>query len=322
MKYETPSISVVTPTLRRPQEVADLLRNLAAQTLLPMEVVLVDGAPANETETETIVREIIDAFPFRINYIRRGGGTAIQRNAGIDAATGDFIALIDDDVRLDANFLKHIYYVFEADWQKKIGGIVGRRTNTHFNLEDRARWRWYRRLKLLTIFEPGFYDFKCGYPINNSLQPPFNGVRKVEFMTTACAVWRREVFDTGLRFDDFFCDYGVLEDAHLSLRASREWGLLQCGDALCEELKSPHGRVNRRKIGYKCVVNYYYVFQDIAQPLTVGQKYRFWRYQAFEIFRVGTSIVRRRRWSDVEEVVGRIEGFAAVLRGESIWRGK
>ncbi len=100
-----------------------------------------------------------------------------------------------------------------------VGGIVGYRTNVHFTPETAQRWRLYRRLKLLREFEPGRYDFECGYPINNSLQPPFVGTREVDFMTTACAVWRKEVLDGGLRFDPFFADYGVLEDAHFSLRA-------------------------------------------------------------------------------------------------------
>ena len=42
-------------------------------------------------------------------------------------------------------------------------------------------------------------------------------------MSTSCAVWRREiVVDSGLRFDPFFRDFGVLEDAHFSLRARRK----------------------------------------------------------------------------------------------------
>ena len=170
-------------------------------------------------------------------------------------------------------------------------------------------------MKLLTVYEPGRYDFETGYPINNNLQPPFEGVRPVDFMTTACAVWRREVFDSGLRFHPFFYDYGVLEDAHFSLRAKREWTLLQHGEAHCEELHSPHGRENSRKIGYKCVVNYYFVFQDIMRPLSLKQKFRFWRYQAFEFFRIAASVVRRRRWSDVLEIIGRIQGVFAVLFG-------
>jgi glycosyltransferase involved in cell wall biosynthesis len=311
----TPKISVVTPTLGRAAEVLGLLENLAGQTLSPFEVILVDGAPAADLETETAVKSISPEFPFKFRYVRRIGGTAVQRNAGIDLAEGDFVALIDDDVRLDKNFLSEIWNVFRADVEKKIGGIVGYRCNQHFRIEDSERWRWYKRLRLLTVFEPGRYDFKTGYPINNDLQPPFEGIRTVDFMTTACAIWRREVFDYGLRFHSFFRDYGVLEDAHFSLRARRQWTLLQHGGALCEELRSPHGRENSRKIGYKCVVNYYFVFQDCVRPLSRMQKFRFWRYQAFELFRIGASAIRRRRRSDLQELVGRIEGVFAVLRG-------
>jgi glycosyltransferase involved in cell wall biosynthesis len=307
------TISVVTPTFRRPREVVDLLQNLSEQTLLPAEAILVDGTPPEELATEQAVSEQAGLFPFPVRYLRSVRGTAAQRNAGIEAARHDLVALIDDDVRLEPEFLARIADVFATDAGKRIGGVVGYRTNQHF--ADAERWRWYRRLKLLTVHEPGRYDFQTGYPINTNLQPPFSGTREVDFMTTACAVWRREVFDSGLRFDLFFRDYGVLEDAHFSLRAGRNWKLLQCGDARCIELHSPHGRVDRKRIGYKCVVNYYFVFSDVARPLTLKQKFRFWRYQAFEMARIAVSAIRRRRASDLLELLGRFQGVAAVLRG-------
>ncbi len=307
-------ISVVTPTFRRPREVAGLLENLCRQSLLPEEVILIDGAPAAETETEEIVRSRTPFLPFRLKYIRHGRGTAIQRNAGVEKAEGAFLALIDDDVRLEPDFFETSLRVFERDDERKIGGVVGYRTNKHFEPDSAQRWRWYRRLRMLTTFEPGRYDFLTGYPINANMQAPFKGVREVDFMTTACAVWRREVFDSGLRFDSFFRDYGVLEDAHFALRAGRRWRLLQCGDAHCTELSSPNGRVDSRKIGFKCVVNYYYVFKDIVQPLTWQHKARFWRYQMFELFRVSSSAIRRWRRSDLREIHGRLEGIFEVIR--------
>jgi len=308
-------ISVVTPTFRRPQEVAGLLENLSQQKLLPSEVILVDGAPESERETEETVRSMTRDLPFHCVYVRQSGGTAIQRNEGIDRAQGSFVALIDDDVRLEPDFFEASIGVFERDDEHKLGGVVGYRINQHFDPISAQRWRWYRRLRMLTTFEPGRYDFRTGYPINANMQPPFSGVREVDFMTTSCAVWRREVFDSGLRFDPFFRDYGVLEDAHLSLRAGKRWQLVQCGDAHCRELNSPNGRVDRRKIGYKCVVNYYYVFQDIVGPLTWRHKARFWRYQGLELIRVGTSAIRRHRTSDATELLGRLEGFWSVMRG-------
>jgi glycosyltransferase involved in cell wall biosynthesis len=266
---EVGKVSIVTPTFRRPVEIAGLLENLSQQILLPSEVILVDGAPAEERDTEKVVAEVAATLPFECHYIRHERGTAIQRNAGIDKAIGPFIAFIDDDVRLDPKFLSTVINVFAGDKDKKVGGIVGYRS----------------------------------------------GVRKVDFMTTACAVWRREVFENDFRFDPFFCDYGVLEDAHLSLRAGRQWELLQCGDAHCIEMSSPNGRVNKKEIGFKSVVNYYYVFQEAVRPLTWRHKVRFWRHQAFELLRITASAVRRRRRADLTELWGRLEGFVAVARG-------
>ena len=79
-------LSVVTPTLRRPEEVAGLLESLTTQLYRPDEIILVDGAPPNEIATESLVATLAERLPFRCRYIRHGGGTAIQRNVGIDAA--------------------------------------------------------------------------------------------------------------------------------------------------------------------------------------------------------------------------------------------
>lgn len=313
-------ISVVTPTFRRPVEIRQLLETLADQTTLPAEVIVVDGAPVVEKESENVITDIRQSLPFEVHYIRHGGGTALQRNVGIDSAQGDLVALVDDDVRLESNFLQIVCSVFDQDRDGEVGGIVGYRTNQHFSIEQSARWRWYRRLRLLTEYEPGRYDYDCGYPINNNLQTPFSGTRSVDFMTTACAVWRRAVFESGLRFDPFFADYGVLEDAHFSLRAGRRWKLLQCGDAKCEELHSPNGRVDRRRRGFKSVVNYHFVFQDIAGPLRFAQQFRFWRYQAFELVRIGASALRRWNGGDIQDIRGRLDGILHIFTAQTAGR--
>lgn len=309
-----PSVSIITPTFRRPVETVELLENLRQQTVLPLELILVDGAPPEETATEEAVRPLLPTLPFPCHYMRHGGGTAIQRNVGIQQARGALLALIDDDIRLKPDFLAQMAQVFAADSEQQIGGVTGFRTNQHFD-PNVQRWRWYRRLRFFSTYEPGRYDYASGYPINVLLQAPFSGVREVDFMTTSCTVWRREVFESGLSFHPFFRDYGMLEDAHFALRARRRWRLLLNGDARCVHLQSPNGRVNRRRLGYKCVVNYYFVFADIVRPLTWRHQWRFWRFQAFELFRVLSSAVRRWRWTDAQEFCGRIEGMWAVARG-------
>src|SRR5690349_4440320 len=98
MNHSNAKVSVVTPTLHRPDEVGRLLDNLARQELLPDEVIIVDGAAPDNIATEQIVNEKRAQLPFKLVYLRHAKGTAIQRNAGIEVATGDFIAFIDDDI--------------------------------------------------------------------------------------------------------------------------------------------------------------------------------------------------------------------------------
>jgi len=304
MNERPATISVVTPTLRRCEEVVGLLENLAEQTHLPLELVLVDGAPEGETETEIAVKAMIDRMPYRVVYIRHGGGTAIQRNVGIDAAAGDSISFIDDDIRLDPGFFERMAEAFAEDGNADVGGIAGYITNQYFDQNSTPRWIHARPLRL-----PNRHS------VNRYMQPPHNELRTLDFMGSSCAVWRREVFRDGLRFSEFFTDYGVLEDAHFALRAAKKWRLLENGRAHCTHLRSPKSRVNRRRLGYKCVVNYYFVFQDIASPLSLNNKFRFWRFQSFEVFRVAAFAARNRSWGDVQDVRGRFEGMWAVFRG-------
>lgn len=315
MRNSDLQISVVTPTLRRPDEVVGMLENLSQQTFLPHEVILVDGAPPEENETETRVASISKQCPFKIRYIRLGGGTAIQRNAGIDVATGSLISFIDDDIRLEPDFFEQMIIGFEKDVSDTVGGIAGYITNQYFDVETSSRWNWYKRLRLLTTYIPGYYDFQTGIPVNRYLHPPHSSLRTIQCMGAGCAVWRKSVFDQGLRFSTFFSDYGVLEDAHLALSAGKSWKLQENGAACCVHLHSQNARVNRRRIGFKCVVNYYFVFLDICGPLRLNQKFRFWRFQTFELFRIAASAVNRRRWDDVLELSGRLEGFLRVFRG-------
>jgi glycosyltransferase involved in cell wall biosynthesis len=310
-------ISVVTPTLRRPTEIRDLLANLNQQSLLPFEIIIVDGAPDDEKDTETIVPNISNTLRFDCRYIRYRGGTAIQRNIGIEAATGEFIAFIDDDIRLEPDFFKILVEIFHEDKDKKIGGISGYPVNDHFSPSQHTRWKWYKRLRLFTTYDPGSYDFDSGVPININLQPPFSGLRRIELMPASNALWRRDVLEEGLRFDVFFKDFGVAEDYCFSLKAGRNWQLLQCGNARCQHLRSPGGRVNQRKLGVKSLINYYYLFQEIAGPLNFRRKFNFFRFQMFELMRILSSCVRRHRRQDFQELLGRLEGFWAITRGKA-----
>jgi GT2 family glycosyltransferase len=314
-RHGSPTISVVTPTLDRPDEVKALLANLAAQTHLPVELVLVDGAPPMMDETQRIVDLNAGTLPYGVRYIRHGGGTAVQRNIGIDAARGDFIAFIDDDNVFPSDFFAELIAVFGQDNRDDVAAVTGYITNLYLDAKQSPRWRWYRRLGLFTTYEPGRFDFQTGYPINRYLQPPHNGLREIDLMGAGCAMWRRELFDSGLRFSPFFVDYGVAEDVHLALRARKAgWKILEVGRAHCVEMHSPRGRPNKRKIARKTAVNYRFLFVDIVPNRTVWQEVRFWRVQLFDLLRQTAWAIRRGQKNDWGAALGKIEGIIAATR--------
>lgn len=309
------SISVVTPTLDRPHDVRSLLHNLADQHLRPMELVLVDAAPPGLDETKDVVRGLQSRLPFQVSYIRHGGGTAIQRNVGIDAARGNFIAFIDDDIVLEPDFFKEILGAFAEDTEAKVGAMAGYIVNQYLDPAKSPRWRWYRRLDLFTTYEPGMFDFETGYPINRYLQPPHAGIRDIDFIGANCAVWRRKVFENGLRFSPFFIDYGVVEDAHLALSARRRgWKIREVGKAQCMHMHSLRGRTSKRSVARKTAVNYRFLFVDIVPNRTLSQEYRFWRVQIVDLIRQAAWALRNGGREEWAATFGKLEGILAATR--------
>lgn len=308
------TISVVTPTLSRPAEVGELLENLNRQTVLPLEIVLVDAAPPEDNRTLDVVQAALPNLRYPLVYIRKGGGTAIQRNIGIEEAKGQFIAFIDDDIRLEPDYFERMLEAYRTDTGRRIGGMAGYISNQFLDPEKSPRWRWYRRLRLFSTYEPGRYDYQTGYPINRYLYPPHDGVREIDFMGSNCGLWRREVLDEGLRFHEFFRDYGMLEDAHFALRAKRTWKLVENGRARCLHLHAPGGRQKARKIGFKTAVNYRFVFIDIVPDRSWKQNFRFWLVQAVELFRMFAFAVRSRDGTDWEGVAGKAAGIVAAWK--------
>lgn len=309
-----PRISVVTPTLDRPREVGTLLRSLAAQRHLPYEVLLVDAGPPGMDATSDVVRALAPGLPFAVRHVRRGGGTAVQRNIGIEMATGTHVAFIDDDMVLDPGFFAETLRIF-ADSEERVAAVAGYIVNQHLDPALSPRWRWYRRLRLFGTYEPGRFDYSSGYPINRYLQPPHDGVREIDFMGTNCAVWRREPFDAGLRFSPFFVGYGVVEDAHLALTArNRGWRILECGRARCEHHHSPRGRSSSRVVARRTAVNYRFLFVDVQPRRSLGQEYRWWRVQAVDFVRYLAAATRGGRAGDWSGVLGKLEGIILATR--------
>ena len=86
-------ISVVIPTFNRGAQIAATLDSVLAQTLAPLEIIVVDDGSSDETAS-FIERHYGD----RVRLIRqKNGGVARARNRGLADAKGDWIAFLDHD---------------------------------------------------------------------------------------------------------------------------------------------------------------------------------------------------------------------------------
>lgn len=91
-------ISIVIPTHSRADLLQRLLDSIHAQTYSDYEVIVVDDASPNVDEYQRLVENALTKFA-RFQYVRmvRNGGAPRARNAGIARASGDWVALVDDD---------------------------------------------------------------------------------------------------------------------------------------------------------------------------------------------------------------------------------
>ncbi len=114
--------TVLVPTYRRPQDLQRCLAALQQQQRLPDEVLIVLRASDQDT-WDLLNHHDFAPLPLRTQTVEHPGQVAAL-NAGLMAATGDIIAITDDDAAPHPDWLQRIEAHFLADAQ--LGGVGGR----------------------------------------------------------------------------------------------------------------------------------------------------------------------------------------------------
>ncbi|TLZ45438.1 MAG: glycosyltransferase [Methanobacteriota archaeon] len=100
-----PKISVVVCTYNGASTIRDTLEGLRSVDYPDFEVILVNDGSTDATP------QIASEYPFRIIH-EPNEGLSRARNTGIDAATGEIIAFIDDDAYPDPHWLRYLALSF------------------------------------------------------------------------------------------------------------------------------------------------------------------------------------------------------------------
>jgi glycosyltransferase involved in cell wall biosynthesis len=114
----TPSVSVVMALYDPGRFVGDAIESVLAQDLAPAEVIVVDDGSTDDGPA------IVARFaPPVVLLAQEHRGTAAARNRGIAAATGEYVAFLDDDDRMAAGSLRARVTILEE--RPELDGVYG-----------------------------------------------------------------------------------------------------------------------------------------------------------------------------------------------------
>ena len=118
---EFPKVSVIISTYNRPAMLSRALASVCAQTFDDFEVIVVDDASADVEAMQAVVTEWdgkfaargINLWPYRLEA--NSGYQCFPKNRGIERASGDYIAYLDDDNEWKPEHLDTLMAAIESD---------------------------------------------------------------------------------------------------------------------------------------------------------------------------------------------------------------
>ena len=110
-------VSIIIPTYNRSETLCRAISSAVNQEYTDVEVVVVNDG-GDEKTTQNVVGDFVNV---KLIHQSVNKGVSAARNAGIRAATGDYLLFLDDDDELDPNFLSQI--IAEKDLSAEV--IIG-----------------------------------------------------------------------------------------------------------------------------------------------------------------------------------------------------
>ncbi len=199
-----PPISVVVRTKDRPGLLAESLNSLAMGSYRNVQVVLVNDGGERPT--------VPDNYPFEVVRVElpKNRGRAAAANAGVEAATGDYVSFLDDDDLAEPEHLATLAGLIAAEdvrvaYTDAAVGI--------YVMDPEEGWRQVeRRLPYSRDFDPDLLLFDNYIPFNTLL------------------IERRLIDEVGL----FDVELPFFEDWDLLIRLSRIAVFHHLGQVTCE----------------------------------------------------------------------------------------
>ena len=164
-----PLVSVIIPVFNGEKDVALAIRSVQNQSYRNLEILCIDDGSTDRSGE--IVQEIASKDDRVRYYYKQNGGVASARNYGMDQATGDYIAFLDqDDVwfhvvseeLVDSVSNNHCDVV-------SFSGCVGDYCMTRINLEPNKGCVMRQPIEAFPMRHHSSYWFRRGFLVDNQI---------------------------------------------------------------------------------------------------------------------------------------------------------
>lgn len=281
-------ISIIIPTYNRDDELNNALNSVLIQTVLPLEIIIVDDSDddrifqlCQKKENNFLSCQIV------LKYVRnhRQKSNAIARNIGIDYTQGDIVIFLDDDVTLEKDYLLKILEIYQK--YPSAVGVQGYITN----FKNYPFWRnAINRLFFIGFFEKD--SCRVFKSTNNTYPFPLTKIINCQWMSGANQSYKRNILKE-FKFDENLKLYAFKEDLDLSYRIFKTYptGLFITPYA---KLIHHHSQISRLsfdlilKIQY---VNSFYLFYKNFNSCLSEKIIFYWCWMGYLIFLLPISLL-------------------------------
>lgn len=305
--------TAIIPTRNRGAVLGRTLESLAAQSLQPARVVVVDASDNNESENicnaaATRAGNFASAafeMVWRKAIVR---GAAAQRNQAMDDITGDSVLFMDDDVLFEGRCLERLWGALQSD--TKIGAASPMITNEAF---ARPGLAWGLLLRWLAGRRLDSYAGRCVGPAAIQMpadDPTLPEIVSIDWMPTACALFRREALPSPL-FDPFFTGYSYMEDAALSIRVGTDWKLVNARTArLFHDSQPGDHKADMTALARMEMINRHYVMTTLLGRNKPSDLRRLFVYEFARVVSLGLN--KKSRWKFRPALRGKMAGWREI----------
>lgn len=272
-------LTIIIPTKDRPKELLQVLKGLAAQTVRPDRVVVVNSG--------VDVSELVEEFQksFKIDYLTCKPGQLRQRNLGLDSVKlkTKYVGFLDDDILLKNDAIEKVFslWSFKGD---KVAGVSMNLVNI-----PKFHHSFLKSLMFLSSKTPGkVLPSGFNVPVHNCAQS-----FQSEWLPGGCTFWQWTVIDE-FRQEPLDTKWAVGEDVRLSYPISLKYQLWVCSDAVAEDLNlgKPRSPSEERFIGFRATISIFYLvqlnptlskiacFYMVIAGSVVGMVFRVWDFKS------------------------------------------